>query len=500
MVTARGRTATRSNRRDVQRIVSTVFGLSELRPGQRAVIDAVLAGRHTLAIMPTGAGKSLCYQVPAMLLPGMTVVVSPLIALMQDQFEKMAGLGIRSVQINSAIPVADARRAKAKIGRRTVEFIFTTPEQLASAELRGLLSDAHVDLVVLDEAHCITHWGHDFRPAYLEALGAIRQFGTPTILALTATAPPEVVEDIAQQLNVGPLHIVNTGLHRPNLSYRVVPVANDEEKQRQVVEIARRLDGAGIIYAATVRHVEQLRDLLKQEGVPAVAYHGRMRASDRSVAQDGFMNGGVPLIVATNAFGMGIDRSDIRSVIHYDLPASLDVYYQESGRAGRDGLPAECILLFQRRDRGLQRFFMAGRYPSREDFEGLFATLRPAVGATLTGEELQAALPAIAGTKLRVMLTVLKQAGMVRERRGPRYEVTPTVVSASVDALVNSYEERRQRDQSKLEQIVVYAQTALCRTTLLLEALGEPSSGACGTCDNCRGTAMLAEAAAQGAA
>ena len=381
-----------------------------------------------------------------------------------------------------------------------MEFIFTTPEQLASPELRALLSGAHVDLVVLDEAHCVTHWGHDFRPAYLEALSAIRLFGTPTILALTATAPPEVVEDIAQQLNVGPLHIVNTGLHRPNLAYRVLPVTNDEEKQRQVVEIARGLDGAGIIYAATVRHVEQLRQLLKQEGVQAVAYHGRMRASDRSTAQDGFMNGGVPLIVATNAFGMGIDRPDIRAVIHYDLPASLDVYYQESGRAGRDGLPAECILLFQRRDRNLQRFFMAGRYPRQEDFDGLLDALRPAAGGALTGEELHAALPAIAGTKMRVMLTVLKQAGLVRERRGPRYEVTPALISASVEALVNAYDERRQRDQSKLEQIVVYAQTALCRTALLLEALGEPASGPCGTCDNCRGTATRAEAAAQGAA
>ena len=200
-----------------------MFGLTALRPGQQAVIDAVLAGRHTLAIMPTGAGKSLCYQVAAMLMPGMTVVVSPLIGLMQDQFEKMSDLGIASVQVNSAIPQDALRRARKRIGRRTDEFVFTTPEQLASDQFRTLLASAHVDLLVIDKAHCITQWGHDFRPAYLEALAAMRALGEPTVLALTATAPPEVIADIAEQLNLGPLHVVNSGAHRPNLSVRVVP-------------------------------------------------------------------------------------------------------------------------------------------------------------------------------------------------------------------------------------------------------------------------------------
>jgi len=488
-------------RRQVPRILKKVFGLSSLRPGQQAVIDAVLARKHTLAIMPTGAGKSLCYQVPAMLMPGMTVVVSPLIALMQDQFEKMSALGITSVQVNSAVPAAEVRRARAKIGRRTVEFIFTTPEQLASKELRDLLAGAHVDLLVIDEAHCITQWGHDFRPAYLEALTAMRTLGMPTVLALTATAPAEVVEDITQQLDVGPLCVVNTGIHRPNLSYRVVPVASDTEKQRELLNIVRHLDGAGIVYCATVRHVEQLRDLLQQEGVPASAYHGRMRASDRASAQDAFMNGGAKLIVATNAFGMGIDRQDIRAVIHYDLPASLDVYYQESGRAGRDGLPAECILLFQRRDRGLQRFFMAGRYPTLDDFNNLIEGLRhvPA-DATVSVEEIRTSIPAIAVAKIRVMLTVLKQARLLRARRGARYQVTPRLFTESIDSLAAAYDERRQRDQSRLEQMVVYAQTSLCRTAMLLEALGEAGTDRCGTCDNCSGTALRAEAAAQGAA
>ena len=211
---------------DVSKVIRKVFGHAELRPGQEEVINAVLARRHTLAIMPTGSGKSLCYQVPAMLMPGMTVVVSPLIALMRDQFDKLSALGLKAVQVNSAIPTGDIRRARARIGRRAVEFVFTTPEQLAAADLRALLAGAAVDLLVIDEAHCISQWGHDFRPAYLDALTGLRALGSPTILALTATATPDVVVDIERQLGVGPLRVINTGSHRPNLSYQVRPVSS----------------------------------------------------------------------------------------------------------------------------------------------------------------------------------------------------------------------------------------------------------------------------------
>ena len=219
-----------ASRHRVTTVLRTVFGLTALRPGQQAVIDAVLAGRHTLAIMPTGAGKSLCYQVPAMLMPGTTVVVSPLIALMQDQFEKMSDLGIASVQVNSAIPQDELRRARKKIGRRTVEFVFTTPEQLASDQFRTLLASAHVDLLVIDEAHCITQWGHDFRPAYLEALSAMRALGTPTVLALTATAPPEVIDDIARATEPG---TAARREHRRASPQPVVPRASRHQRHRQ---------------------------------------------------------------------------------------------------------------------------------------------------------------------------------------------------------------------------------------------------------------------------
>jgi ATP-dependent DNA helicase RecQ len=494
-------TARRSGAR-ISKVVRQVFGMSELRPGQRAVIDAVLTKHHTLAIMPTGAGKSLCYQVPAMLMPGMTVIVSPLIALMRDQFDKLSELGLEAVQINSAIPIGEIRRARARIGRRAVEFVFTTPEQLAGSDLRPLLGRDAVDLLVIDEAHCISQWGHDFRPAYLDALSRLSAFGSPTILALTATATPDVIADIERQLGVGPLRVINTGTHRPNLSYHVRPVSSDCDKQRQLVDIVRGATGSTIVYTATVRHVDALHALFRAEGLATTSYHGRQRAQDRAEAQDAFMTGTAPTIIATNAFGMGIDKPDIRTVVHYDLPASLDVYYQESGRAGRDGEPADCVLLFQRRDRGLQRFFMAGRYPTHDDFIALIEGLRRASGGrAMRVDEIRSTVPSVAASKLRVMLAALKQDGLIRERRCAKYEIRPQLLTASMEPLVTAYEERRQRDQTKLEQMVVYAQTALCRTRVLLEALGETVEWSqCGNCDNCRGLAVRSEAVAAGVA
>jgi ATP-dependent DNA helicase RecQ len=489
-------------RSQITHLLHSVFGLSSLRPGQQAVIDAVLARHHTLAIMPTGAGKSLCYQVPALLMPGTTVVISPLIALMRDQFDKLSALGLEAVQVNSGVASVDLRRARTKIGKRSVEFVFTTPEQLASGDLRQLLDKADVDLVVIDEAHCISQWGHDFRPAYLAAVAALPKKSNPTILALTATATPDVVSDITRQLGVGPLRVINTGVHRPNLTYDVRPVANDVDKQRQLLEVLRGVDGAAIVYTGTVRHVEELAQLCRQEGVQAVSYHGRMRASERSEAQDAFMTGTTPVIIATNAFGMGIDKPDIRAVVHYDLPASLDVYYQESGRAGRDGEPAACTLLYQRSDRRLQTFFMAGRYPTLDDFNSLVEGLRRAhVESAVSASEIRDVVPSLSVGKLRVMLTVLKQEGRLRERRGSKYELLPSLFEQSLESLARAYEERRQRDVTKLEQMVVYAQTAMCRTRVLLDALGEQVEWSeCGTCDNCRGAAIRPQAAAQGAA
>ena len=490
----------KAGRKSIDKILRNVFGIAALRPGQQAVIDAVVGQHHTLAIMPTGAGKSLCYQVAALVMPGMTVVVSPLIALMRDQFEKLSALGLEAVQINSAIATADIHRAHWKIGRSSVEFVFTTPEQLASGALRDLLAKQSVGMFVVDEAHCISQWGHDFRPAYLEAIPTIRAHPEATLLALTATATPEVIDDLTEQLGVGPLRIINTSLYRPNLSYRVRPVADDADKQRQLIDILRSLQGSVIVYAATVRHVDTLADVCRQEGIDAVSYHGRMKASARSDAQDRFMGGATPRIIATNAFGMGIDKPDVRAVIHYDLPPSLEVYYQESGRAGRNGEAADCTLLYQRSDRQLQTFFMAGRYPGPDDFASVVTAMRAAgPGSVLSPGDLHKAIPALSATKIRVVLTVLKREELVRERRGARFAVLPRLFDAPLDQLARGYDERRDRDRTKLELMIMYAQTALCRPRQMLSALGEEVEWSrCGTCDNCRGDAVRAEAPAQG--
>jgi ATP-dependent DNA helicase RecQ len=494
--------------RRLHSVLKKVFGFESLRPGQDQVIKSVIAGKHTLAIMPTGAGKSLCYQLPAALMPGMTLVISPLIALMRDQFEKVSGFGFDAAEINSHVPASEVRQAHGRIGRRDVEFIFTTPEQLATAEMQALLRrhKRGVDLVVIDEAHCISQWGHDFRPAYLDACSIIHTLGKPTVLALTATAPPEVVGDIEAHLNLGPLEVINTGVLRPNLNYEVRPVSSVADKERQVVELVQSYagkPGAVIVYAATIRNVKRLERLL---GPSAVIYHGNLSARVRKDAQARFMSGDANLIVATNAFGMGIDRPDIRAVIHYDLPASLDVYSQESGRAGRDGRPADCILLFQRADRALQTFFMAGRYPAVEDFvafgDALATFQRTAGSQALSADAIAAAVPNISRNKLRVMMATLKNKRLIRSRRGGQIDIDDAaLLSTSPESLGDEYAARRERDKAKLEQMVIYAQTALCRTKMLVEALGEAATwDRCDACDNCRGAAVIAKAAAEGAA
>ena len=474
----------------IRRTMREVFGFRRLREGQEEVIRSIIEGRDTLAVMPTGAGKSLCYQLPAMHLPGTTVIVSPLISLMKDQVDKLGEAGVGAAQVNSALTERERRESLDQIERDASEFVFTTPERLARPDFLETLRGHKIDFVVVDEAHCVSQWGHDFRPDYLALGAAIRELGSPPVLALTATATPEVIEDIRKHLGLRDVRVVNTGIYRPNLWFEVVRVTNESEKRQHLAALLREIEGAGVVYCATVKTVEALSDFFKGSDLEIGTYHGKLGPREREESQDRFMRGELKAMLATNAFGLGIDKPDIRFVVHYQMPGSLEAYYQEAGRAGRDGGEARCVLLYQLDDRRTQLFFMGGRHPKANDIIAVYDALHAlgAEGEPAALASVQESAAGVAATKARAVLSALKEMKVVREARGARFRLLKSDLGrAEIEAAARRFEEKAARDREKLERVMRYGQSAECRWKLLHEYFGEEFDGeeGCGHCDNC---------------
>jgi ATP-dependent DNA helicase RecQ len=468
------------------------FGFKELTVAQQHVVRSLFLGHDVLAVLPTGSGKSLCYQLPGMMVEGITVVISPLLALMADQEGKLKARDLPVVRLDSTLHAAERRAALARIrdGKWPL-IVLTTPETLNSVELRAALTGVKVGLIAIDEAHCVSEWGHDFRPAYLTLGDRIDDLGRPPVLALTATAVLRVRHDIRNFLGLEDPDIVMASPDRPNLHFAVLTPGAYASKVRELVRLVRQLPAPGIIYASTIAAVEELWLALRLAQVPACRYHGKMGPADRQQEQDRFMaRGEKRVMAATNAFGLGIDKPDIRYVIHYQAPGSIEQYVQEAGRAGRDGKPAHCVLLFDESDLGVQEHFIKEKYPPKRSLEALVEALAAWAGEHRPVSATDLALAAhTRATYATSLLGELRDLGLVEEVGTKLWQpaAEATSVAQTARAAAVRYDTLRIADKRRLQQVVDYAHTEECRTVYLRKYFGDPDPPKCGRCDSCTG-------------
>lgn len=470
----------------VGKIARKMFGYEQLRPGQEAALQAIMEGHDTLVVMPTGSGKSMIYQAAGNLIDGPTVIVSPLIALQYDQVEtiKEQDLGGAAL-INSTLRPAEWRETLQNLKEGELEFLFLAPEQFNREETLQELKNARPSLFVIDEAHCISEWGHDFRPEYLRLGSVIEELGHPRILALTATASLPVRNEILERLGMQNPVIVVQGFDRPNIWLGVETFQNEEEKKRALLERVVQVQKPGIVYATTRKQVEDVAASLCARDVKAAFYHAGMRAKDREQVQNAFMDDELEVIVATTAFGMGIDKADVRFVYHYTISDSIDSYYQEIGRAGRDGKEAEASLFYYPKDLGLRHFLASSGRVDSEQVELVARVIQEHDGPVdpkALCEEL-----ALSKTKMMQILTRLEELEVIENLSNGDVVLKerPENLDEIAEEAAQMHESRRQYDRSRVEMMRGYAELRHCRREYLLNYFGEPFAAPCYFCDNC---------------
>ncbi|MDA7613341.1 ATP-dependent DNA helicase [Akkermansiaceae bacterium] len=473
-----------------------VFGFEDFLDGQETVIDEILSGRDGSVVMPTGGGKSLCYQLPALCREGVTLVVSPLIALMKDQVDALKERGVAVTLINSTLTWNEQKERLDGMKSGAYRLVYIAPERFRASSFMSALSDVKIEMVAIDEAHCLSQWGHDFRPDYMRLGKALEKMGRPQCVALTATATPIVREDIRGVLNLREPFESISGFERPNLSFTITPVEKVAQKYGRLKKVLAE-NKTGIVYCATRKKVEEVAETIHSWGLKCIAYHGGMSDQEREDTQNAFISREADIAVATNAFGMGIDRSDVRFVVHFEIPGSVEAYYQEAGRAGRDGEASVCELLFNYADTRTQEFFIDGVNPGpgmiRDVYQFFLNEADDAYEVHRTLDEIKDAIGAKNGMAVGAALGAL-----IRGRWVERFDVPgmrakgtrllkPDVLTRDLTLDEAALEEKERRDREKLEKMVQLCYANTCRQQWVLEYFGEVDAPVCGSCDVCRG-------------